>query len=432
MRIGVRITNERVVGVSVTDAGIREECCEKTAPGAAFDTALDAVLAGLSAGAADRLAVSITFDVSGLFAEEGDRDVTAVRIAPRPPMDDAHLFSGESVAKRLANVVHVSGGHANSGDALVAFDERGLRRELERLPAGGRYVVTSVGAAVNPAHELEAGRILLEHADPASVVYSHSFHNTSFSIRERTGVLNASYLAHAGAIATALATVVSQRVPGARLFVMTNDGGATPLAGLSLKPVHSLYAGAAAEFVGVAALAGLDDGRMVIRRDGDNRFGEVVSGAPTVVARSRDDSGELLATRTVHLAPLADSAIGDWMGEPLEVCVGAGGAVEIGGAGGAELSAPNLGALGAACSQLVEWFESPVLINSPAEKDQALANAEAKVRARLVSYGARPSQVRILDSRVVGTSYQDANVVTVRVRGVGGPTPSLALAGVAR
>lgn len=432
MRIGVRITKERVVGVSITDGGIRDERSEPVSPGEQFDTALDAVLAGLSAEISDRLAISITFDVGALFVDSGDRDVTAVRIAPRPPKDNAHLFSGESVARRLATIVHVAGGHTNSGDALFAFDEIGLQGELKQLPPGGRYVVTSVGSAVNPAHELEAGRILLEHASPASVVYSHSFHNISFSIRERTGVLNASYLAHAGAIATGLATVASQRIPGARLFVMTSDGGAVPLASLSLKPVHSLYSSDAAEFVGVAALAGIDDGRIVIHRDGDSRFGEVVGGAPTVVARSRDEAGELLATRTVHLAPLVDDAIGDWMGEPLEVSVNDNGAVEIGGSGGAALSSPNLGALGAACSQLVEWFELPVLINSQAEKEQALANAEAKVRARLVSYGARPSQVRILDSRVVGTSYQDANVVTVRVRGVGGPTPSQALAGVAR
>lgn len=424
MRIGVRLTPERVYGVSLRGARRNERRCD-VAPGAGgLEDALGDVLAKLRLDPRDRAASTITFDVSRLFSPVREKPVTLVRIAPRPPVDAAHAYSGVTIAERAAGTIHVAGGHSNSGEELAEFDEQSLRAQLAGSEPGGRYVATSVGASVNPAHELEANRVLLEHAQPASVVFSHSFHNNSFSVRERTGVMNSSHLAYAGSLATSLATVAAQQVSGARLFVMTNDGGAVPLTALSLKPVHSLYSGPAAEFVGVTAIVGIDDGRIVIRRGDGVSFGEVTSGAPTVVSRSRDCGGELLATRTVHLAKLADGLIGEWMGEPLEVSISDSGVAEFDGPAGTVRTELDLGALGAACSQLVEWSELAVQINNAAEKEQALANAAAKVRARLVSYGAAPSQVRILDCRVVATSYQNPSVVTVRVRGAGGPTPS--------
>lgn len=423
MRIGVRVTPDRVTGVRLMRDEVREHHSEAVDRPGGLEAALGRLLARLAVDLEDRPTVTVTFEVSQLFTPEQGEPVTVVRIAPRAPMDDAHAYSGVSVAQRAKQTVHVTGGHSNAGEVLAMFEAAALRSRLQGQPPGGRYVVTSVGASVNAAHEIEASRILLDEAAPASVVQSHSFHNTSFSVRERTGVLNSSHLAYAEGIATSLATVAAAHVPTARLFVMTNDGGAAPLASLSLKPVHSLFSGPATEFVGVAAVAGIDDGRIVMRRPGSVSFGEVTAGAPTVVSRSRDSAGELIATRTVHLVTLDDGSVGDWMGEPLEVTVSSAGLVELAATDDGERVELDAGALGAACSQLVEWFEQAVQINNAPEKEQALGNAEAKVRARLVSYGSPPSQVRILDCRVVGASYQNPNVVTVRVRGAAGPSP---------
>lgn len=432
MRIGIRVTPEAVIGVSIAASGLREYRRGIDHEPGGLERALGDVLAELHCGGAEMHSASINFEVSELFSRATEQPVIAVRIAPRAPLDTAHAYSGSSVEQRVVETIHVRGGHSDSGEELAPFAGDELTTGPAEHTRPGRYVITSVGGTVNPAHELEAGRLLFDTGAPVSVSYSHSFHNTSFSVRERTGVLNSSHLNQADTIATTLATVSSNRVPGARLFVVTNDGGAMPLAALALKPVHSLYSGAAAEFVGAMAFAGVDDGRIVISRADEVRFGEVVEGVPTVVSRSRDESGELIATRTIHLAALAGGSIGEWMNEPVALAID-----ELGGSTwesvhGHEHTEIDLGATGAACSQLVEWSESSVQINTLAEKEQALAAAEAKVRARLVSYGARPSEVRIIDSRVVGASYQNPSVVTVRVRGAAGPTAAEIMEAVAK
>ena len=424
MRIGVRITGDALHGVAVADREICGSVIERVEPGSGIAAAFEGVLVALlDSSREQKRPVSITFDVSRLLVPSELERIVALRIAPRPPADAAHEYSGETTARYCDKVEHVIGGFTKEGDEIAPLNPRQVRSIALEEPPGRRYVVTGVGSSVNPAHEVEASRVLFTEAKPASVNHSHSFHNSSFAVRERTAVINSALLLSGERIVTSLAKVVAKHAAQARLHVMTNDGGAVPFSALAVKPVHSMLSTGAAELVGAAVLAGVDDGWIIIQREDGAVLGEMAGGTPTVTSRSRLASSELIATRAAQVMPNREGLVGDWMGVPTEVWTGAAGEAD-------RAEAPrivadvDLAALGAACAPVVEWLERDVKIRSEAEKDQVLAASEAKVRVRLASNGVPPSLVRILESRVIGASYENSNTVAVRIRGVGGRLPS--------
>ena len=307
------------------------------------------------------------------------------------------------------------------------------RREVAAAaPRRGRYVVTSVGSLIDPAHELEAGRILLELADPASVDYSHSFNSGSFAIRERTAIINSLLIPVAESLVTSLALVVGARLPGARLYASTNDGGCVPLTRLSVLPVHSMLSARASEFIGAAALLGTEDGRIVVAGGDEILVGEIIEGAPAVRQKFQERLGSALATKVAHLTPLTGDAVHPFPGSPVVHAVDA---PESGLPANILSNAPvlaaevDLCAFGAACAQLSDWAHRIVRVTGPDEMRHELEVAEARVRARLVSFGASPSEVRIVESRTVGTAYQNPSLVSVRVRGTAGQSIGTLLSG---
>ncbi len=431
MRVGVRITESLMSGVYVRSDGrhgMHRMDVDGEAIPAAFDRLLTRLIrdarqdatveAGTAAGvdqvvahAGSEQISTLTVDVSALLTPRPE-PVTVVRIAPRPPVDRAHeLRDGEAALSR-ARIVHVAGGHTTLGEELVPFDAEGLRRIAADLPPGGRYVVTSVGSLIDSSHEIQAGRILLEHAAPASVGYSHHFDSGSFGTRERTAVINSSLIPEAESLGTSLALVASVRLPHARLYVTANDGGCVPLARLSVTPVHSMAAARPSELIGAAVISGIEAGRLAVAGPDGTYLGEMIDGVAAVRAKLIGPGGTL-ATKGAHLVPLP-AGISD-RPRPHPVVSQAGYTSEIVDVHPADV---DLCALGAASSALTEWTHRVVIIANAEDIRQALIAAEARVRTRLVALGASPSHVRVIDSRVVATTYQEPRVVAVRVRAV--------------
>lgn len=376
--------------------------------------------------------VSVNFDLSAVLNPMEGEPVTVIRVAPRPPADRPHELRGGAPATARARVVHVAGGHTNFGEPLVPLDTAKLEAVAREASVRGRYVVTSVGSLINPAHELEAGRILLEHADPVSVVYSHSFQSSSFATRERTGVVNSLLIPVAESFANSFVQVTGKLLPHARLYVTTNDGGCVPLARLSVSPVHSMLAERSSEFIGGAALWGLDDGRLVVAGGEQTVAGEMIFGVPTVRQQFTARPGAALSTKMANLTALGEGSRHPFPGCPVVRAPAA--------ADGSPLpallaDAPlleaeiDLCALGAACAPLSDWAHRIVMIQSEDEMERAIAVAEARVRTRLVSFGASPSDVRIIESRTVGMAYENPSLISVRVRGVAGPSVSSLIVG---
>lgn len=436
MRIGARVTETSISGVYLrADGGSGSRCIEVGPDGlvAAFDRLLLELLehADRIGGPAETVS-SVSFDASAVLVPLADEPVTAIRIAPRPPADRAHELRGGGDGYADPQVVHLAGGHTTLGDELAPLDTARLREAAAAAPRRGRYVVTSVGSLIDPAHELEAGRILLELADPASVDYSHSFNSSSFAIRERTAIINSLLIPVAESLVTSLALVVGARLPGARLYASTNDGGCVPLTRLSVLPVHSMLSARASEFIGAAALLGTEDGRIVVAGGDEILVGEIIEGAPAVRQKFQERLGSALATKVAHLTPLTGDAVHPFPGSPVVHAVDA---PESGLPANILSNAPvlaaevDLCAFGAACAQLSDWAHRIVRVTGPDEMRHELEVAEARVRARLVSFGASPSAVRIVESRTVGTAYQNPSLVSVRVRGTAGQSIGTLLSG---
>lgn len=425
MRIGIRVAQNQVAGVYVRadgSHGTQRIRVGDAGPVAAFDTLLGRLLreGAPPRGADTEHTNSINFDVSALLRPQAKRIVTVIRVAPRPPADLAHEISGGVTALSTSRVMHVRGGHTKFGEELVPLDTEALHAIAREAQPGERYVVTAVGSLLNQDHELEAGRILLEHARPASLGYSHSFHSSSFVIRERTAVVNSSLIPDAESLGTSLALVAGRRVPHARLFVTTNDGGCVPLARLSVSPVHSMMSARPSELIGAAALSDLSDGRLVVSGESGTFFGEIIDGVPTVLSQSRPQGGEPFATKSANLIPVTESLLSGQLVVPTLVLTREDAEVPDWDPTKVIRADADLCALGAACAPLTDWVNRIVRISTAAEVEQALSAARAQVGARLVSFGAPPSQVRILESRVVATPYENASVVSVRVHGVAG------------
>lgn len=430
MLIGVRVTGEHLSGVFVRADG---SYGMHTVP-VGEPEAIDALLLGLRRYASDpgwtstELISSVCFDVSAVLVRRDMTPVTVIRIAPRPPADREHELRERYLEPDSPRIVHIAGGHTTLGEAIVPFDADALRTVATEAPRGGRYVVTSVGSLVNSSHEIEAGRILLDHAEPLSVGYSHTFYSSSFAVRERTAVINSSLVPFAESLATTLSLAAGARVPQARLYVTTNDGGRVPLARLPITPVHSMFAGQPSEFIGAAALSHLDDGGLVVTSPGGSIYGEMRAGVPAVVPQRLLREGEKLATQSANLLPATELLLAGLSETPTVVATeGANREVPELGLAARRRADVDLCALGAACAPLSDWMNRVVIVGNAVEMEQALSVSEARVKARLVSFGAAPSGVRILESRVVATTYENPRVVSVRVRAVAMDAPSRAL-----
>lgn len=428
MRIGVSVTSTELVAVVITDDGKtithRVKASRNTLP-----AQLERLLRKLFSSDPFRQAESapfITFDVSGSLRRDTLTPITVLRIAPRPPADSGHELSHTNDGTIKLDVVHVAGGHTILGEELVPLDTETVTAFARTMKPGGRYVVTGVGSLVNPEHELRVGGLLVEHADPSSIEFAHTFYSSAIAVRERTAITNSALLADAESLGTTLALIAGKVAPQARLFVTTNDGGCAPLARLQIAPIHSLLAGPATEFIGAAAVCGVDDGLIVVADDEAAVLGEIISGVPTVVPTHKDVSGVSFATQSANIVQATTPALSGHRAPILLLLIGRTSVEQV----QVNLSAPKLSihaqtdldlrALGAACAPLADWANRIVNVSNTSEMEQALVTARARVKARLVSFGAVPSQIRVLESRVIATAYQHPQAVSVRVRAVAG------------
>ena len=420
MRIGIGVRHRRIAAVALRpDGSLAAHEIPVTADG--VDAALERLLG--RQGLADAAVRSIAFDLSAVLDRTGAGPLTVVRIAPRPPVD-----RGDEPRVGDAPILHVRGGHTTLGEELTPFDAVGLRAAAPGIPAGSRVVITGVGALINPSHELAAGEILLDHDASLSVTFSHAFDGNSFATRERTAVLNSALVPGAEALAISLALVAGRRFPDARLFVTRNDGGRVPLSRLPATPVHSAFSGPSIEFLGAAALCGLDDGDLLLAHGNDLVLGSLRAGAPAIVPQL-GWGGARLATQAAHLVPATEILLNGRSPRPRLVRPRGTESPEWLGGGEVVETDLDLRALGAACAPLSDWALGIVGAGNADEMAHELQAAEARVRARLAAFGAPPSTARILESRFVATTYEHARVISVRVHGVAGDPVGGLLAG---
>lgn len=425
MRIGVRVTVDEVSAAAVIERDRYEFA--RCAVGGDLHGAVVEVLTVVQRAVAGA-AVSVVFDVSGVLTTGADDSVVSVLIEPRRPIEARlHLWLKESLRVQPA---HVSGGHNALGHEILPLDEDALRRLAERVTPGAHLVVSAAGSPGNADHERLAAEVLSSVAPLASITESHSFYSDSLLVREYTAVLNALLLGSAERLAATFADAVGQAAgEGVRAYVATNEGGCTPLMRLPITPVHSFRADVAGEMLGGAAIAGRPDGRVIVARRGAVRIGEFIDGLPSVVSRTALPDGTALASSFAHVVPLTDLLLSGSAEPPVTVLVeGAEQELAPFGLAPAVTTDDDLVALGAAVAPMSYWHNRVARVLGSADIDLALRDGEGIARANLVASGADPAAVRIAESRVLATTYGEAQMVRIRVRGVA-ETPGSVLAG---
>jgi hypothetical protein len=415
MRIGVRVTPDEISAVAVHADG-RLDRARQSLRTARTRSVAD-VLTRLR-GDGEEAVSSVVFDVSGALERDPEARVVSVLIEPRHPIAPRrHLWPAESIPVEVA---HVRGGHNALGHELVPLDEQALRALASRIAPGSHLVVSAAGATVNPEHERRAAEVLRSAVPVGSITESSAFASDSLLVREFTAVLNAVLLASAERLAACLADAVSRGAgEGVRAFVATNDGGCTPLSRLPLTPVHSVRADVADEMLGGAAVARRTDGRIIVARPGAVRIGEFVAGLPSVVTRSSLPGWIPLASNFAHVVPLTDLLLSGSAEPPVTVLVrGAEQELAAFGLAPALVTDDDLVAVGAAVAPVSYWHNRVARVVGAADIERALAEGEAIARANLVAWGAHPAGVRIAKSRVLATTYGEAQMIRVNVRGV--------------
>ncbi|MFF8892794.1 hypothetical protein [Brevibacterium casei] len=423
MRIGVCLHRSQVRSVRVeADGALGSRSALLEAERDDGDGALAAALGEVLAhhlASAEEAVTSVTFDVGAVLSRRPAPCRTFIRIAPRAPIDAVHEHPAEVLAGEEVKIVHIAGGHSNAGEELVPFDTAALERWCAGAPRGGRYVITAVGSLANDGHERQAGQMLIDLVDPGSIQYSHSFHSSSVEVRERTAAVNSSLIDSAEEILGTVHSVLGRLLPATRLYVTTNEGGCHPLARLVVSPVHSLFAEASSALVGAAALMGSVDGLVAVTTGWRTFYGQFVHRAPAVLPQFRTESGDALATK---VANLVDVDVGDLPDSAILVAEGDapehGHVDEDGAVGRRVLTGLSLCALGAVVTPVADWAHRVVPGTSEAEVRASVRALESRVRARLVSFGAHDSRVEILESGVEASTYDNSNMVSVRVRAI--------------
>ncbi len=419
MRIGIRLTEHHLVGAAVLSAGMMRTALVRIGS-AGMAAALTQLTADLSLGRPATIE-SVTVDISGALQPPQQPPMVLVRIAPRPPADAAH--EARPPALPAAALVHCRGGHSCLGDELVAFDAAALGTAAAQLPPACRWVITGVGSLMNPQHERTAGRLLLARARPASIAYSHSFASHSFAVREHTAALNAALSPQAERIGMALIDALGAAIPRERLYAVTSDGGCVPVQTLVSAPVHALAATRAAALYGAAALSGVTSGSVAVLDGERTLLGNTSGGVLAVQPSLRTGPEAVVASAAAQhqvlpesqpLPPGCPQVTDRWLDRFSSAATAE--------AEGADIT-PRAGAvalLGIAIAPLSAGVYQTVVLRGRGCAEDALSDAEARVRARLVSYGAASADVSIVERRVTTGSYQHPRVVSVRVRGVAG------------
>ena len=403
MKLGLHWGTEEIA-VAIFDRGaIRAELTVPAAgreDGAWAERALDAAARHPAVAARDHLVQSITCEVSDRLTPDRALPVTLIRVTPRAPLrgHDPYPLPWGAGAAAEHRITHLAGGHNADGQEIVPLE---LAPIDHLAPPGNapRFVVSAVGALLNPEHELRVGAALLARFPGANIEYSHAFHHSSFAVRERTAVVNLSLRERAEATATALSVAASDVFPGARLLGATNSGGSIPLARLAVTPVDAVSSKTATEAVGAAAALHRSEGTLRYATARGEVACELAGGLPSVVPTLTTSAAGKLATPASNIRAVATTgqAAADAAPTP---------------------AAASLPAVGAARLPRVDWLLTLTQVANEADMHRAKHAAESRVIARLVSTGVPPENVRTVESLVTATSYGNPGVIALRIRAI--------------
>ena len=416
--IGVTLRPHRAYAAVVHGATVLP--VEPVAPARADLEGVIAAAVGVALRAAPGGAGAVTVDLAPLLLDTLMRTeaevppVAAVRIVPRAATDPALARSpAELIERRIARRWTVAGGHDLLGNELTPLDGDGLALLCEELAGTGiRHVaIVAAGSQARPAHEREVADAILAVVPGARISVASDYGGQGLVAREATVVIDSALTALTERVLDRCERTLA-RLPGSlELRVARGDGGYSTPSRIRVTPVVAFGATEALELCGAAHLAGLDDCRVLLSRDGRPVAGEVRHGLAVV-------------------RPDVPVGIGTELVVPMAVLTGAPPDSYPGGADVPVIrpDAPPhvLACVGAAISQPASWLDEVAFIESAAELDHVRRDAEERATAMVMANGAAPGSTRVAEVSTVAVPYSPSGTIRIRVRVAGSPDTSLA------
>ncbi|MCW3005005.1 MAG: Hydantoinase/oxoprolinase [Conexibacter sp.] len=411
-----------------------------------------AVLAELLASAPDRTPRPVRAIVGSreitqaLLQRRGLTRVAVLRLgapltAAVPPLWTwpSALRAAVSAGERI-----VGGGSEHDGRTSAPLDVEAVRRFLAEVAGEAEAVaVSSVFSPVAPDQELAVADLVRHELGAAvRVTASHEIGSFGLLTRENATVLNATLLAPARALVTALTSALGSHDLAAESYFAQNDGTVMAYEHALRYPVLMIGGGAALSIRGAAHLSGVAEGVVVDVGDARTDIGVLVHGFPRdalppievagvstdfdvpelrtlpVGGRRLDAQGlELLARE------LADvDVLGDVPPAPIVAVGGAAGLVPEALMGAHEVILPPdgdvAGAIGAAIAPVSG--RADLLCNRDSEHLLAAVQRARRIATeRAIHAGADPARIEIVEVEQLPVSYLVEPAFRVRVRATG-------------
>ncbi|SNY47918.1 hydantoinase/oxoprolinase N-terminal domain-containing protein [Paractinoplanes atraurantiacus] len=368
----------------------------------------------LAPGGADAVTVDIApVLLDTLLRPESDiPPVAVVRIVPRAATDPVLARSpAEVVERRVAGRWTVAGGHDLLGNELIPLDRAALAEVTASLAATGiRHVaVVAAGSQAKPAHEREVADAVQAAVPGARISVASDYGGQGLTAREATVVLDCALTALAERLLDRCERTLA-RLPGdVRLRVARGDGGYSTPSRIRVTPVMAFGATDALELCGAAHLAGLDDCRVLLRRDGQDVAGEVRHRLAVVRLADQPRLGTELVVPTAALTP-----------QPRQSSRGADVPLVL-----AE-NPDLLACVGAAIARPASWLDEVAFIESADELERVRRDVEERATAMVMANGAAPGTTHIAETSTVAVPYSPSGTVRIRVRVAGAPDDALA------
>ncbi|MDB4896430.1 MAG: hypothetical protein JWN15_2692, partial [Firmicutes bacterium] len=198
----------------------------------------------------------------GLITTRGFRDVLEIGRGNRPDLYNFTYHKPVPLVPRDLRL-EVSERMGPGGDVLLRLDDDEVRAAARALRAAGVQAVAIcfLHAYANPAHELQAAKVIQEEWPEAAVCPSVSISREWREYeRTSTAVLNAYVQPVGRAYLERLAAGLQGLGVRAPVYAMLSGGGIAPLSRAAAAPIHLLESGPVAGMAG-AALLGAVTGR---------------------------------------------------------------------------------------------------------------------------------------------------------------------------
>lgn len=255
-------------GGTYTDAVLLRDEAEVIASAKALTTrsdlaigvgeAIRSVLAqsGVQPGDIALASLSTTLATNALVEGQGGR-VALVFIGFRPGDLEKH---GLRDALKGDPAVVLAGGHSHAGSEAAPLDLVGLSAFLDSVGSSvSGFAVAAQFATRNPAHELDAARIIAERTG-APVTCSHQLSaRLNGPKRAVTAVLNARLIGMIDRLIGRAQDTLTDLGIGAPLMVVRGDGALMSAGQARVRPIETILSGPAASIVGARWLTGAEE-----------------------------------------------------------------------------------------------------------------------------------------------------------------------------